>query len=83
MGIRLRRIPLRASRFHSRWRDGKLLRPGLRAGIASFPGPELGGYLYCTIVLKKSGDMLSGFYSSSVPYDRADQAAVTLRRIGD
>ena len=42
-----------------------------------------GGYIYYTVVLKSSGDMLSGFYSSSVPFDPADQAAVTLRQIGN
>jgi hypothetical protein len=45
-----------------------------------------GGYVYYTVVLRKSGDMLSGFYSSSVPFNPADQAAVTavtLRPIGD
>ncbi len=42
-----------------------------------------GGYVYYTAVVTKSGDMLSGFYSSSVPFSPADQAVVILRRIGN
>ena len=40
-----------------------------------------GGYVYYTVVLRASGDTLSGFYSSSVPFHSADQASVTLRRL--
>jgi hypothetical protein len=42
-----------------------------------------GGYAHYTVVLTKSADVLSGFYSPSVPFSQGDQAAVTLRRIGN
>jgi hypothetical protein len=41
------------------------------------------GYVYYTVSLRKNGDMLTGFYSSSVPFNSADQSTVTLRRIGN
>jgi hypothetical protein len=56
---------------------------GVVRGSRVFLALSSGGYVYYTVVLKKSGDMLSGFYSPSVPFNPADQAAVTLRRIGD
>ena len=51
-------------------------------------GPQLflalssGGYVYYTAVLTKRDELLSGFYSSSVTSSPADQAVVTLRRVG-
>jgi hypothetical protein len=42
-----------------------------------------GGYVYYTVTLRASGDTLSGFYSSSVTFNSADQAPVTLRRLRD
>jgi hypothetical protein len=56
---------------------------GVVRGSRVFLALSSGGYVYYTVVLKKSGDMLSGFYSSSVLFSPADQAAVTLRRIGN
>jgi hypothetical protein len=56
---------------------------GVVRGSRLFLALSSGGYVYYTVVLKKSGDMPSGFYSSSVPLSPADQAAVTLRRIGN
>jgi hypothetical protein len=56
---------------------------GVVRGSRVFLALSSGGYVYYTVVLTKSGDMLSGFYSASVPFDPADQAAVTLRRIGN
>ena len=54
---------------------------GAVRGSRLFLALSSGGYVYYTVVLTKSGDQLSGFYSGSVPFDPADQAAVTLRRI--
>jgi hypothetical protein len=51
-------------------------------------GPQLflalssGGYVYYTAVLTKRDELLSEFYSSSVPFSPADQAVVTPRRVG-
>ncbi|HET7238886.1 MAG TPA: hypothetical protein VFI76_07655 [Terrimicrobiaceae bacterium] len=56
---------------------------GVVRGSRVFFALSSGGYVYYTVVLTKSGDMLSGFYSGSVPFNPADQAAVTLRRIGN
>jgi hypothetical protein len=56
---------------------------GAVRGSRVFLALSSGGYVYYTVVLTKSGDQLSGFYSGSVPFDPADQAAVTLRRIGN
>ena len=56
---------------------------GVVRGSRLFLALSSGGYVYYTVVLNKSADMLSGFYSSSTPFSSADQAAVTLRRIGD
>ena len=56
---------------------------GFVQGSRVFLALSSGGFVSYTVILKKSGDMLSGFYSSSVPFDPADQAAVTLRRIGN
>ena len=56
---------------------------GAVRGSRVFLALSSGGYVYYTVVLAKSGDQLSGFYSGSVPFDPADQAAVTLRRIGN
>ena len=58
------------------------VRGGVR-GSRVFLALTSGGYVYYTVVLTKSGDQLSGFYSGSVPFDPGDQAAVTLRRIGN
>lgn len=41
------------------------------------------GWTYYTAALKKRGDTLGGFYSSSVPFSGSDQGALTLRRIAD
>ena len=40
------------------------------------------GWNYYTAILTRSGDALVGFYSSSVPFSPADQAAMTLRKVG-
>jgi hypothetical protein len=61
----------------------ELFRSGRRSRSRVFLAQSSGGYVYYTVVLTKSGDMLSGFYSASVPFDPADQAAVTLRHIGN
>ncbi|HEY5741278.1 MAG TPA: hypothetical protein VIS99_01950 [Terrimicrobiaceae bacterium] len=55
---------------------------GVIRGSQVFLALRSGGYVYYTAVLKKNGEMLSGFYSSSVPFRHGDEAAVTLRRIG-
>jgi hypothetical protein len=62
---------------------GKYSARGVVRGSRVFLALSSGGYVYYTVVLTKSGDMLSGFYSESVPFNAADQAAVTLRRIGN
>lgn len=41
------------------------------------------GYVHYTVVLKKSGSTLAGFYSPSVPFSQDDQAAVNLYRVGN
>jgi hypothetical protein len=56
---------------------------GVVRGSRVFLALSSGGYVHYTVVLTKSAEMLSGFYSPSVPFSQADQAAVTLRRIGD
>lgn len=56
---------------------------GFVRGSRVFLALSSGGYVHYTVVLRKSRDMLSGFYSPSVPFSPADQAAVTLRRIGN
>jgi hypothetical protein len=56
---------------------------GVVRGSRVFLALSSGGYVYYTAVLAKSGDTLSGFYSSSVPFSAADQAVVTLRRIAN
>jgi hypothetical protein len=56
---------------------------GVVRGSRVFLALSSGGYVYYTVILNKSADMLSGFYSSSTPFSSADQAAVTLQRIGD
>ena len=56
---------------------------GVVRGSRLFLVLSSGGYVYYTAVVTKSGDMLSGFYSSSVPFSPADQAVVILRRIGN
>jgi hypothetical protein len=55
---------------------------GAVRGSRVFLALSSGGYVSYAAVLTKSGDQLSGFCSGSVPFDPADQAAVTLRRIG-
>jgi hypothetical protein len=40
------------------------------------------GWVHYTVVLTRSGSNLAGFYSPSVPFSTADQAAVNLARIG-
>ena len=56
---------------------------GVVRGSRVFLALSSGGYVHYTVVLAKSAEMLSGFYSPSVPFSQGDQAAVTLRRIGD
>lgn len=56
---------------------------GVVRGSRVFLALSSGGYVYYTVILTKSGDQLSGFYSGSVPFNPGDQAAVTLRRIGN
>ena len=56
---------------------------GVVRGSRVFLALSSGGYVHYTVVLTKSAEMLSGFYSPSVPFSQGDQAAVTLRRIGD
>ncbi len=56
---------------------------GVVRGPRLFLALSSGGYVYYTAVLTMRGETLSGFYSSSVPFDPADQAVVTLRRIGN
>jgi hypothetical protein len=56
---------------------------GIMRGSQVFLALSSGGFVHYTAVLKKGRDTLSGFYSSSVPFNPGDQAAVTLRRIGD
>ena len=56
---------------------------GVVRGPRLFLALSSGGYVYYTAVLTMRGETLSGFYSSSVPFDLADQAVVTLRRIGN
>jgi hypothetical protein len=41
------------------------------------------GWTYYTCVLKKNGNMLAGFYSSSVPFSSQNQGVLTLRKIAD
>ena len=55
---------------------------GVVRGSRLFLALSSGGYVYYTAVLTRRGETLSGFYSSSVPFSPADQAVVTLRRIG-
>jgi hypothetical protein len=42
-----------------------------------------GGWTYYTGVLKMRDGLLSGFYSSSVPFSSEDQGSLTLRRIAN
>lgn len=56
---------------------------GVVRGPRLFLALSSGGYVYYTAILTKRGELLSGFYSSSVPFSSADQAVVTLRRIGN
>jgi hypothetical protein len=56
---------------------------GFVQGSRVFLALSSGGYVYYTVILNKSGDVLSGFYSSSVPFHPVDQAAVTLHRVGN
>jgi len=44
---------------------------------------DSGGWSYYSAVLKRRGDTLGGFYSSSTPFSAADQGSLTLRRISD
>lgn len=39
-----------------------------------------GGWAYYSAVLKKKGDMLTGFYSASVPFSTKDQDNFVLTR---
>ncbi len=56
---------------------------GVLNGSTAYLAFESGGWTYYTAMLKKRGDTLGGFYSSSVPFSSSDQSALTLRRIGD
>ena len=56
---------------------------GVVRGPRLFLALNSGGYVYYTAVLPKRGETFNGFYSSSVPFSPADQAVVTMRRIGN
>ncbi len=56
---------------------------GVLRGPRLFLALSSGGYVYYDAVLTRRGETLSGFYSSSVPFSPADQAVITLRRIGN
>jgi hypothetical protein len=55
---------------------------GVVRGSRVFLALSSGGYVHYTVTLKLTAGTLSGFYSPSVPFNAADQAAVTLRRLG-
>ena len=55
---------------------------GVVRGPRLFLALSSGDYVYYTAVLMKRDELLSGFYSSSAPFSPADQAVVTLRRVG-
>ena len=42
-----------------------------------------GGWTYYTASLQLRGNILGGYYSSSVPFSSQDQGSLNLRRIGD
>lgn len=56
---------------------------GVLNGSSVYLAFESGGWTYYTAALKKRGDTLGGFYSSSVPFSSSDQSALTLRRVAD
>jgi hypothetical protein len=62
---------------------GRYSARGVVRGPRLFLALSSGGYVYYTAILANGGDILSGFYSSSVPFSPADQAVVALRRIGN
>lgn len=56
---------------------------GVLSGSTAYLAFVSEGWTYYTASLKKRGDTLGGFYSSSVPFSSSDQSALTLRRIAD
>lgn len=62
---------------------GNYTAKGVLNGSTVYLAFESGGWTYYTATLKKRGDTLGGFYSSSVPFSSSDQSALTLRRVAD
>jgi hypothetical protein len=60
---------------------GRYTAKGVLDGSTVYLALESGGWTYYTAVLKKHGDTLGGFYSTSVPFSRNSQWALNLRRI--
>lgn len=76
------------------WGSGRLIQSGNRitgsigsysiegrvAGRSVFLAFNSNGWTYYTARLRKEGAMLTGFYSSSVPFSSSEQWALTLKR---
>lgn len=56
---------------------------GVVRGSRVYLALSSGDWVHYTAVLRANGNVLAGFYSPSVPFSSNDQAAVTLRRIGN
>lgn len=56
---------------------------GVVSGSRVFLTLHSDGWVYYTATLRKSGTLLTGFYSSSVPFIADDQSALTLRWLGN
>jgi len=60
---------------------GRYSAKGVLNGSTVYLALESSGWTYYTAVLKKHGDRLGGFYSSSVPFSSSNQGDLNLRRI--
>jgi len=79
------------------WGDAKIEQAGSRVtgtiGVYQIEGHVKGedvflvmsneGWAYYSAVLKKKGDVLSGFYSAEVPFSTSDQESFVLARVKD